>query len=117
MFARIALSFAMVAILAGGTAQAQTSRLMGQVSYPDRVQLGKTAVLEVTLVDVSDATGAGVVIATTRIPRPGQTPVIFSMESMPPASSPRGATPCVCASWTPVRRCSNRRRPCVLTQG
>src|SRR4249920_2679340 len=79
MFGRIALAFAMVAALAGA-AQAQTSRLMGQVSYPDRVQLGKTAVLEVTLEDVSDATGAGVVIATMRMPKPGQTPVIFSLE-------------------------------------
>src|ERR1043165_3051428 len=79
MFARIALSFAMVAVLAG-TAQAQTSQLIGQVSYPDRVQLGKAAVLEVTLEDVSDATGAAVVIATTRMPKPGQAPVIFRVE-------------------------------------
>ena len=39
MVARIAFSLAMIAALAG-TAQAQT-HLIGQVSYPDRVQLGR----------------------------------------------------------------------------
>src|SRR4030095_5491076 len=77
MVARIALSFALVAAFAGNAA-AQTSRLMGHVSYPAQVRLGKAAVLEVTLEDVSNA--AGVVIATTRIPKPGQTPVIFAIE-------------------------------------
>ena len=79
MVARIVASLAMVTALAG-TAQAQTSRLQGQISYPDRVQLGKTAVLEVTLEDVSDPAGPAVVIATTRMPKPGQSPVIFSVE-------------------------------------
>jgi len=79
MLARIAASFVMVAALAG-TAQAQSSKLMGQVSYPDRVPLSKTAVLEVTLEDVSDPASNRIVIATTRVPKPGRTPVIFSID-------------------------------------
>jgi len=117
MVARIALSVALVTGLAG-TAQVQTSRLQGQVSYPDRVQLGKTAVLEVTLEDVSDATGAAVVVGTVRMPKPGQTPVIFSIEYDTARVKPSGryavrarivdAGATVLESATPVR---------VLTQG
>ena len=79
MIARIGLSFAIVAALTG-PAQAQTSKLMGQVSYPDQMPLGKTAVLEVTLEDVSDPASNRIVIATTHVPKPGHTPVIFSIE-------------------------------------
>lgn len=75
MFARIALSLALVTGLAG-TAAAQT--LMGDVSYPAGAQLTRTAVLEVTLEDVSDA-NAPVVIGTTRLPRPGQGPILFTV--------------------------------------
>ena len=75
MFARIALSLAMVAAFAG-TAAAQA--LMGDVSYPASTQLTRTAVLEVTLEDVSDA-NAPVVIGSTRMPRPGQGPVLFTV--------------------------------------
>src|SRR6188768_15203 len=79
MVGRIALACVIVATVSG-TAAAQTGRLMGHVSYPDRAKLTKTAVLEVTLEDVSDASAAGVVIATTRIARPSQTPVMFAVE-------------------------------------
>src|SRR4051812_24677421 len=89
MVARIALPFVLIAALVG-PAQAQTSRLMGQVSYPSHIQLGKTAVLELTLEDVSDASGAGVVIATMRVPKPGQTPVIFSLDYEPARVKPAG---------------------------
>lgn len=75
MFARIALSLALVAAFAG-TAAAQA--LMGDVSYPASTQLTRTAVLEVTLEDVSDA-NAPVVIGSTRMPRPGQGPVLFTV--------------------------------------
>jgi uncharacterized lipoprotein YbaY/heat shock protein HslJ len=78
MVVRIALLFAMISALAG-TAAAQTA-LVGHISYPDRVQLSKTAVLEVTLEDVTNDANPGVVIATTRILKPGQTPVIFALE-------------------------------------
>ena len=44
MIARIALSIALVAALAG-TAAAQT-RLMGDASYPTSIQLTRTAVLK-----------------------------------------------------------------------
>ena len=79
MVGRIALAFVIVATISG-TAAAQTSRLMGHVSYPDVAPLAKTAVLEITLEDISDATADGVVIATTRIARPGQTPVMFAVD-------------------------------------
>lgn len=75
MIARIALSLALMSGFAG-TATAQT--LMGDVSYPRDAQLTRTAVLEVTLEDVSDASAA-VVIGRTRIPRPGQGPVLFTV--------------------------------------
>ncbi|HVQ42524.1 MAG TPA: YbaY family lipoprotein, partial [Vicinamibacterales bacterium] len=75
MIARIALSLAVVTAFAG-TAAAQA--LMGDVSYPAGTQLTRTAVLEVTLEDVSDA-NAPVVIASTRLPRPGQGPILFTV--------------------------------------
>src|SRR5262245_18719460 len=90
MSARIALTFALVTALAAGTAAAQTARLMGHVNYPDRAQVGRSAVLEVTLEDVSDATAAGVVIATARIPRFGETPVMFALEYDAARVSPAG---------------------------
>jgi uncharacterized lipoprotein YbaY/heat shock protein HslJ len=51
---------------------------MGDVSYPASTQLARTAVLEVTLEDVSDA-NAPVVIGSTRVPRPGQGPILFTV--------------------------------------
>lgn len=85
MIARIALSFSLVATLAG-TAEAQT--LMGQVSYPD-ARLARTAVLEVTLEDVSDA-NAIEVVASTRIPQPGQGPILFTVIYPPDRVVPAG---------------------------
>src|SRR6187551_1013750 len=81
MLARLARSLAMVAVLTGTAhAQTQASKVIGQVSYPDRGPLSKLAVLEVTLEDVSDPAVAGVAIATLRMPKPGQAPVIFSLD-------------------------------------
>ena len=87
MIARIALSIALVAGLSG-TAAAQT--LMGQVSYPDGARLGRTAVLEVTLEDISDANAAAIVIGTTRIPQPGQGPILFTVAYEPDRVVPAG---------------------------
>src|SRR5436190_19429599 len=78
MASRFALTIVILITGLVRVAEAQTGRLIGHINYPDAVQLGKTAVLEVTLEDVSDA-ATGVVIGTTRIPRPGQTPVMFSI--------------------------------------
>lgn len=80
MISRICLTLGAIAVLAG-PATAQTSSLMGTVMYPDTVQLSRTAVLEITLEDVTVAAegGPAVVIATERIARPGQSPVMFSL--------------------------------------
>jgi uncharacterized lipoprotein YbaY/heat shock protein HslJ len=85
MIARIALSLALVASLAD-TAAAQA--LMGQVSYPES-RLSRTAVLEVTLEDVSDA-NAAVVVGSTRIPQPGQGPTLFTVVYAPDRVVPAG---------------------------
>ena len=85
MIARIALSFALVAALAD-TAAAQA--LMGQVSYPE-ARLSRTAVLEVTLEDVTDA-NAAVVVGSTRIPQPGQAPLLFTVIYAPDRVVPAG---------------------------
>ena len=77
MVARITLIFVIAAGLAGNAA-AQTSRLVGHINFPEKTKLTRTAVLEVTLEDVS--TDAGGVVASTRIPRPGQTPIMFYIE-------------------------------------
>src|SRR5688572_27807675 len=85
MMARIALSLALVAALAD-TAAAQA--LMGQVSYPE-TRLARTAVLEVTLEDVSDA-DAVAVVGSTRIPQPGQNPILFTVIYAPDRVVPTG---------------------------
>ena len=76
MIARIALSLALLTGLAG-TAAAQT--LMVHVNYREGAPLTRTAVLEVTLEDVSDA-NAPAVIGSKRLPRPGQGPILFSLD-------------------------------------
>ena len=78
MASRVFLTLGLVALLTG-PAQAQTSSLMGTVVSPERIDLSRTAVLVVALEDVSAADGPAVVIATERIPRPGQLPVMFSL--------------------------------------
>jgi len=79
MIARLWLALGLTAALAG-TANAQTSSLMGSIAWTERVDLTRTAVLEVTLEDVSASSAPAVVVATTRIPRPGQSPVMFSLQ-------------------------------------
>ena len=78
MASRVCLTLGLVALLTG-TAHAQTSSLMGTVVSPERIDLSRSAVLVVALEDVSAADGPAVVIATERIPRPGQLPVMFSL--------------------------------------
>jgi uncharacterized lipoprotein YbaY/heat shock protein HslJ len=78
MIARLALSIALMTALAG-TAAAQTSQLMVHVTYPGIGKLARTAVLEVTLEDVSDAS-APAVVGRTRMPQPGQGPVLFALD-------------------------------------
>ena len=78
MVSKVCLAFGLVAMLAG-SAHAQTSTLMGSIVYPDQVVLSRTAVLEVTLEDVSAPDGTAVAIASASIPRPGQSPLMFTL--------------------------------------
>ena len=79
MVARLWLAFGLTAALAG-TANAQTSSLMGSIAWTEQVALARTAVLEVTLEEVSAGGGPAVIVASMRIPRPGQSPVMFSLQ-------------------------------------
>lgn len=76
MVARFGLSLALIALFAS-TASAQAA-LITSVNYPDTVKLGRLAVLEVTLEDISDA-GAPAVIASRRVPQPGTGPILLSV--------------------------------------
>ena len=79
MVTRVLLSVAAVMAAFASPASAQMSSLMGSVSYPEQVAQSRTAVLEVTLEDVSAPGGPAIVIASSRVARPGQSPVMFSL--------------------------------------
>jgi copper homeostasis protein (lipoprotein) len=62
---------------------AQSARITGTVTYRERMAMPSSAMVEVTLEDVSRADVAAPVIARTRVERPGQVPVSFSLEYDP----------------------------------
>ena len=62
---------------------AQSARITGTVTYRERMAMPSSAMVEVTLEDVSRADVAAPVIARTRIERPGQVPVAFSLDYDP----------------------------------
>jgi copper homeostasis protein (lipoprotein) len=65
------------------TLAAQSAKVTGTVTYRERMAMPPSAMVEVTLEDVSRADVAAPVIARTRIERPGQVPVAFSLEYDP----------------------------------
>ena len=59
---------------------AQSARITGTVTYRERMAMPASAIVEVTLEDVSRADVGAPVIARSRIERPGQVPVKFALE-------------------------------------
>ena len=62
---------------------AQTARVTGTVTYRERMALARTAVVEVSLEDVSRADMAATVLARSTVEPQGQVPVKFSLEYDP----------------------------------
>jgi uncharacterized lipoprotein YbaY/heat shock protein HslJ len=62
---------------------AATATVSGTVTYRERIALSDTAVVEITLQDVSRADAPAVDIARQRITRPGQVPVRFELSYDP----------------------------------
>ena len=73
--ARVAL--AMLFGLIGHTAMAQS--VQGTATYRERIALPPGAVFEATLEDVSRADAAASIIATTRVAKPGNPPIRFTL--------------------------------------
>ena len=55
------------------------ARISGSVTYRERIALSPEAVLEISLADVSRADAPAVVIASRRLPNPGQVPISFEL--------------------------------------
>jgi uncharacterized lipoprotein YbaY/heat shock protein HslJ len=79
MVTRVLLAAVALMAAFASPAIAQNSSLMGSISYPEQVGKSRTAILEVTLEDVSAGDGTAVVVATSRVVRPGPSPVMFSL--------------------------------------
>ncbi len=77
------LAAVMMATALTVTLAAQSARVTGTVTYRERMAMPPSAMVEVTLEDVSRADVGAPVIARTRIERPGQVPVAFSLEYDP----------------------------------
>ena len=77
------LAAVMMATALTVTLAAQSARITGTVTYRERMAMPPSAMVEVTLEDVSSADVGATVIARTRIERPGQVPVTFSLEYDP----------------------------------
>jgi len=88
MKTRIQLAAVLVATALTASLAAQTARVTGTVTYRERMAMPPSAMVEVTLEDVSRADVASTIIASTRIERPGQVPVKFSIEYDPKLVSP-----------------------------
>ena len=88
MVSRVCLTLGLVVALVG-SAQAQTGSLMVFVSYPERIE-SRTAVLEITLEDVTAPDAPAVVVATSRVSRPGQSPAMSSLRYDPASIVPSG---------------------------
>src|SRR5688500_11830147 len=71
------LALAMLFGLIGHTAMAQS--IQGTATYRERIALPPGAVFEVTLEDVSRADAAASIIATTRVAKPGNPPIRFTL--------------------------------------
>lgn len=83
---RSAFLFVAASLVAAAPAAAQT--VTGTVTMRERLALPPTAVVEVTLEDVSRADAPAVAIATARIEHPGQPPVPYALSFDPAAIHP-----------------------------
>ena len=73
--ARVGLTVILGLIADQSIAQA----IQGTATYRERMSLPPAAVFEATLEDVSRADAPATVVATTRVPSPGQPPIAFSI--------------------------------------
>lgn len=102
--------------------------LTGTVAYRERIALTPDAVVEVTLEDVSRADAPAQVVASTRIERPGQPPIPFTL-AYDPARIDQSRTYAVRAritagdrllftstQHTPVLTRGNRREVAIMVQ-
>ena len=81
-------ALALVLGLAASTAAAQS--VTGVATYRERLTLPPAAVFEATLEDVSRADGPPVIVARTRIDRPGNSPIAFTLTYDPGKIVPAG---------------------------
>src|SRR5262245_25389042 len=72
------LAAALAVVLSAGL-DAQSSRIVGTVTYRERVALTPAAVVDLTLEDVSRADGPPIVIARAHIDHPGTVPIVFEL--------------------------------------
>lgn len=68
-----------VPVAAQDTSSEHVARVVGSVSYRERIALTPEAIVEVFLDDVSRADAPATTLASTRIERPGQVPVRFEL--------------------------------------
>jgi len=81
-------SIAAFALLVTGAWPAVAQTVSGTVTYRERLMLPPTAVVEVTLADVSRADAPAVAIASTRVEPAGAPPIAFQLEYDPAAIHP-----------------------------
>ena len=74
-----ALAVTAAVLAAPPAALAQSDRVTGTVTYRERMALPSTAVVEVSLEDVSRADAPPLVLASARFEKPGQVPVRFDL--------------------------------------
>jgi putative lipoprotein len=74
--------------IALGAVSASAQTVAGSVTYRERMMLPPTAVVEVTLEDVSRADAPAIAIASTRIESPGAPPIDYAL--VRPVRDPSG---------------------------
>ena len=82
-------AFAGLQAISAQTSQPSPPSVTGTVTYRERIALPPTAVVEVTVADVSRADAPAVVVGRQRIETPGQVPISFRVEYDPAAIDPR----------------------------
>ena len=84
---RVAL---LVVVIGAATAAAQAEQVTGTLTYREAIALPPTAIVEVTLDDVSRVDVASSVVARAEIAWAGQSPIPFAIEYEPSAIDPGG---------------------------
>ena len=74
------LAALLVAVAVTGSVAAQAARVTGTVTYRERMAMPASAMVEITLEDVTRPDAGAPVIARTQIDTPGQVPVKFALE-------------------------------------